>query len=319
MASGLTVNQMINFMGSSSLSRPTIPWLNGVMVAAVDLKSAVHLDVGVRVPLELQIMRSLKEYFYRPFCEFDIIRRKYIEDVREYFNGDIPECLIDRLNSDNFITDYILENLLSHDTEKLKNKIIDKFSDKYNDIEFQTLTNTKEKYDVKGFALCSNHVDDIYKDESFQNMIKFYGYYITDSTSTHLIIVPTYPENVSDFVYKTNKGILYHFTANEYADEILNKGLRCKSGKYKEFPERIYLYSCGYKKIKDIPNIEKFINSVVNVYDKQRYGLSIFKINLNKIPGSNIEFYTDEQMDEKEAVFTYNNIPKECITKINKW
>ena len=263
-------------------------------------------------------MKTLKGYIYKQFSDFDIIRRNYINDIQEYFNGDIPEYLYDKLNSEDYIYDYVLENLKSHDTNQLQDKILDKFSSKYSDIIFQNLTNQKEKYDVKGFVLySSSNLDNIYNDEDFKNLISFYGYYITNKTANHLVIVPTYPENVSDFVYKKNKGILYHFTARKNADEILNKGLRIKNTKYRDYPKRIYLYSCGYKQIKDIPNINTFINKVTDPFDRKRYGVSIFKIDLNKVNGINIEFYTDEIMDENEAVFTYNNIPKECITKVN--
>ena len=263
-------------------------------------------------------MKQLKEYIYKQFSDFDSIRRLYIEDVKEYFNNDIPKYLIEKLNSEEYVYDYILENLKSHNTKQLQDKILDKFSDKYNDIEFEKLTPKKEKYDIKGFILVShNYLEEILNNEEFNNLLKFYGYYITDKTRTKLAIIPIYPENVSDFVYKENKGILYHFTSGKYVDEILNKGLRIKKSSYREYPERIYLYSCGYKKIKDIPNIKKFINKVVSFSDKKRFGLSVFRIDLNRIRGSNIEFYTDEYMDEKEAVFTYNNIPPECITKVN--
>lgn len=255
---------------------------------------------------------------YKQFSDFDIIRKNYIEDIKEYFNGNIPDYLIEKLNSEDYIYDYILENLKSHDTKKLKDKILDKFLDKYYDIKFHELTNTKESYKVKGFILSSDRFsNDINKDKDFQNLLQFYGYYVTEQFNENLIIMPTYPENVSNFVYKENNGILYHFTSGKHVDEILKKGLRIKKASYREYPERIYLYSCGYKKLEDIPDLKKFIKKVVSIFNLKRYGLSIFKINLNKISSHNIEFYTDELMDEKEAVFTYNNIPKECITKIN--
>ena len=31
-----------------------------------------------------------------------------------------------------------------------------------------------------------------------------------------------------------------------------------------------------------------------------------------------MRFYKDTSMRENEAVFTYNNIPTECLTKLNK-
>ncbi|MBR6907319.1 hypothetical protein IKN40_02155, partial [bacterium] len=78
-------------------------------------------------------MEELKEYIYKQFSDFDIIRKKYIEDIKEYFNEDIPKYLIEKLNSENYINDYILENLKSHNTKQLQEKILNKFLNKYND------------------------------------------------------------------------------------------------------------------------------------------------------------------------------------------
>ena len=79
----------------------------------------------------------------------------------------------------------------------------------------------------------------------------------------------------------------------------------------KKFPERIYLYS----KYKLDSNDKEFINKVTDPFKREKYGISIFKINLNKI-GKDISFYTDDYMEEDEAVYTYTNIPSECISKI---
>ena len=40
------------------------------------------------------------------------------------------------------------------------------------------------------------------------------------------------------------EGKFYHFTDSKSAESIMKSGLRCKSAKYREFPERIFL-SCA--------------------------------------------------------------------------
>ena len=54
-------------------------------------------------------------------------------------------------------------------------------------------------------------------------------------------------------VYNENNGILYHFTPGSKKESILKNGLRIKKADYREFPERIYLYS-HFGHIKDKNN-----------------------------------------------------------------
>ena len=59
--------------------------------------------------------------------------------------------------------------------------------------------------------------------------------------------------------------------------------------------------------------IEKFVKKILNEFDMDEYGVTIFEIDKDKL--NNIDFYTDDYMDEKESVFIYSNIPAEAITK----
>ena len=113
------------------------------------------------------------------------------------------------------------------------------------------------------------------------------------------------------------KRLSRRFTTGEYVKEIENKGLRCKSSKYRNYPERIYLYASD-KPLNKIPDIDKFIKTVTNPFDRQIYGLYVYRIDLSKMTSkTHINFYTDDCMNEEEAVYTYNNIPPECITRID--
>ena len=47
-------------------------------------------------------------------------------------------------------------------------------------------------------------------------------------------------------------------------------------------------------------------------------GIAIIRVDLNKCYNDVMRFYKDTSMKEDEAVFTYNNIPPKCLTKLNK-
>ena len=236
----------------------------------------------------------------------------YLESMRNYFGDDLPNYIIESANNEEY-KDFILESLTTHDCNLLKNKIVEMFGNKY---ELLTLNiNNKEQ------SLTIIVDKDITNDEQFNILLQIFGYYITTKSNINdkyfITLCPVYAKDVSQMVYKTNHGKLYHFTANENADEILRTGLRCKSSKYRYFPKRIYLYSSD-KPLSKIPNIDKFIKAVTNVFDRKRFGISVYKIDLNKISKNNLlYFYTDDYMNEQEAVYTYNNIPPECITKVD--
>ena len=66
-------------------------------------------------------------------------------------------------------------------------------------------------------------------------------------------------------------------------------------------------------------HIKDFAYKIVNRLKAEREGgIAIIKVNLNKCYNDVMRFYKDTSMGEDEAVFTYNNIPPECLTKLNK-
>jgi hypothetical protein len=126
--------------------------------------------------------------------------------------------------------------------------------------------------------------------------------------------IPSYTILPPDFQdVRKNWVPAWHGTKFNFIESILKNGLRCKKGTYRDFPARIYFYASS----KGVgPKAKAFADEVIDGFDRKKYGASVLKIDLNKI-GKNIDFYTDEYMDEKEAVYTYTNIPKECITKVD--
>ena len=59
----------------------------------------------------------------------------------------------------------------------------------------------------------------------------------------------------------------------------------------------------------------EFAKQIINPFMVKKFGLSVLKIDLNRVRKSNISFYRDTAMGE-DAIFTYNSIPKECITEL---
>jgi len=211
------------------------------------------------------------------------------------------------------------ENLKSHDANKLQRKIKEYFPDyKFDFYSVLDKKSLKNKYDKKSFLIDLDDyssMNKIKKDEKFISLLQFYNYYITKEFYGSLVVSPLYSEKVNDQV-KENK-YLYHFTTGNNEESILKNGLRSKSGDYRYFPKRVYLYSTNKnitpKNINDDKEIEKFIKKILNDFDIDEYGVTIFEIDKDKL--NNINFYTDDYMEEKESVFIYSNIPAEAIIK----
>lgn len=262
-------------------------------------------------------MKKIKYFILEKFkdsSKSELYEMEY-ESLLDLFNNDIPEEYIEKIKNGEF-NDFIIENLNTHNVKQLQDKIRKEFDDKYVFGFEETLNydnEGKEKYNKKSFYIIATDkiINKMSKDEDLENLIKFYGYYISKAKDDYILVCPLYAEHANDLVYKENHGILYHFTTSNNDESILKNGLRCKQATYRKFPERIYLYS----KYKLDNNDKKFIDKVTDPFKRRKYGISIFKINLNKI-GKDISFYTDDYMEEDEAVYTYTNIPAECISKI---
>ena len=99
----------------------------------------------------------------------------------------------------------------------------------------------------------------------------------------------------------------------------MRTGLRIKRSSYRDFPSRIYLYATPKLSLLKDKNIKDFAYKIVNkLIAKREGGIAIIRVNLNKCYNDVMRFYKDTSMEEDKAVFTYNTIPPECLTKLNK-
>ena len=267
-------------------------------------------------------MINLNDYINQ---EFDVSidrgckARYYIDEINEFYNNDIPDNIL-KLIEKGYYELYIDESLKSHDAQKLKDKLKKEYDVEFKDYSgenkmsfYMILPNNIkiENFDRKHSVLNSDF-DNI---EKFENILSFYNYYISYSKKIDnkwcIFIEPRYSDNITDKIFNSHC-YLYHFTDSKSAKSILENGLRLKKSNYREFPGRIFLYATDKKIDDDIMNICVFIATVCNRSNLKTYGLSILRIKNN----GKFDIYNDTGMKDKEAVFTYTNIPKEYISEI---
>lgn len=256
------------------------------------------------------------EDFKKSLTKREYYNEIYINTMKEYFGEDTPNCVYEAVESGEY-TDFILENLKTHDINILRKKIKEKFGEEHPTLEFFDM-NDKEC----SLAVVSQTKLD---DDILKNLLEFFGYYISsyktdilDGQQYHYYAIgSTYASDANDLVHNKNHGKLYHFSTGVNAKEIERTGLRCKSSNYRFFPKRIYAYS-SCEKIENIPDIFDKISTVVNPIEARKYGIYVYRIDLTKSDiGKSINFYTDDMMEDKDAVYTYSNIPAECIALVD--
>lgn len=261
------------------------------------------------------VIKSFED-FKKSLTKREYYNEIYLESMKEYFGDDIPNSVYEAIESGDY-TDFILENLKTHDINLLRKKIKEKFGKDHPTLEFFDM-NDKEC----SLAIISQTKLD---EDMLKNLLEFFGYYISsyktdilDGQQYHYYAIgSTYASDANDLVHNKNHGKLYHFSTGINAKEIERTGLRCKSGGYRFFPKRIYAYS-SCERLKNIPDIYEKISTVVNPIDAKRYGIYVYRIDLTKSDiGKSINFYTDDMMEDNDAVYTYSNIPPECITLVD--
>lgn len=252
------------------------------------------------------------------------IYNHYYNDLCEFFGKKLDSSKLFATN------DYILEALNSHNKSILKRKLLQRFENDYR-ISFNDIEGQKDGYSKTAFQMITEYTytPDLLENKKFIALLQFYGYYLsyylvvdnetaTDGIipGTYYTIAPTWAENMNNMVYNKNKGILYHFTLGSNKESILKNGLRIKKSDYRDFPERIYLYSYFGNILnnnKDYNyNIIRFIIDVIDIDEIKKHGVSIFKVDLNKT-SRHIDFYTDDAVENINSVYTYNNIPSVCL------
>lgn len=267
-------------------------------------------------------MKSLKSYLNKYSADQIAKNEYYHKELINFFGDNIPEKYNQLYENCNLLdNEFILETLQTHDTKKLQ----DKLKKEYDNIEFEDYSgeNKKsfymilpDKYHIYDFKNDGGRLDADYNNiEKFNNILSFYNYYVSFTKKIKdkwtLFIEPRYSDNITSKIFNSHASI-YHFTDGESAKSILKNGLRCKQGKYREFPERIFLWVTDKKLEDNLEHLYDFILKIGNRNKLYKNELSILQIRNN----NKFDIYNDTAMKDEEAVFTYDNIPKEYIKEI---
>lgn len=254
-------------------------------------------------------MKSIKESIMESFSSWEQAMKlsQLLTEAREFYGGDVPENIIYEINEGKF-PDYIWENLQSHDYRKLKTQLTKYFG---KDIEEYIDQKDADINDIFGIKVRNSKLID---NPKFQSILQFFNYFVREVRDDLYIIEPLYSTKMNDLVYDKCNGIVYHFTDSKSAESILKNGLRIR-GRNSEnwkYPNRVYVYAPGYYISRE--NRDLWLSDAMDVVDFSKGLLVVLKIDLHKAKG--IDFYKDPAMPQ-HSVFTYHNIPKECIEKIN--
>ena len=242
---------------------------------------------------------------YNQSIDLGIKYKTQYENLLDFYGENIPQSICEQFE-DNPYKDYIFETITSHNTIDLKASIKKYFNHDIKSV--RNYSGSHGKHSITLDTKSGKTAKDLMNDEDFKNMLNFHGYYISDNIIDNILFIePTYAQKVK---LKRNEQ-LYHFTETNNLESIMTNGLRCKSSRYRVFPKRIYLYKINENILQNNGELtdaaREFANTVCNEFEDR----CILKIDLSQ---TNIPLYEDTAIKEKNAVYTYNNIPASCIT-----
>ena len=242
-------------------------------------------------------MKIIQEYIHSKH-NFSGKLYYYLNEAQEFFDYSLPTNVFKDICNKKFFS-YSYENLLTHDVNKLCNKLKKEFPN----IEIIVKENQSLEIIQNTFKI----------NDKLKSLLNFYGYFITNTYirlgKFVIFVEPFIPKEMTDYLYNECYGVCYHICNKKSTESILKNGLRCKQAEYRYFPKRIYLY-CTNKNIKKDDEFKQLFYELTKHDCYKNY--DVLKINLNHF---NCLLYKDPYMKYKGAVFTYNNIPASLISK----
>jgi len=244
---------------------------------------------------------------------------KEIELYKEEYNSMINEiygsgygCLIRMLNEQTKINEGLI---YTYPSNKVINSLKKIGIDDIEIIDGDNITNERIV-----IHLPYNKYDWFYN-RIIQHMDKCGWFEALKQNNTNEILIvfeAKFDKDVTDFVYKNRKGILYHVTPSIYLKKIFKYGLMPKTYlKLANHPNRVYFTMGEHMARELIPILYSTIQDDLYKYLINEY--SLLKIDLNKLSRFNSKprFYLDP--DCKSAVYTHESINPNCIDILNKF
>lgn len=268
-------------------------------------------------------MKTIIEYLQENNPD-KIAKNNFIyQEMTDFYNDEIPNKYIQLYENCNLLDFlYIHENLQTHDYKKLQNQLLKEYDDYIDSFEdyqgsddkksfYIILKNTKKDnpLSIKNISK-NNHIT-----IKFFGLLDFFNYKYSNYERLNdkyaLYIEPIYSEDATDYFNKCHRQA-YHLTYKDNVDKILKSGLRIKSGSYREFPERIYLWASEDNKLNKQKLLE-FAKKIFYINNLSLDDIGIIKVDLYK---TEYPVYHDTSMKDKEALFIYNNIPAKLCKEI---
>lgn len=309
------------------------------------------LEANPKMPLKRGLNAVLKDrhssryYLLGGMMWFEYLQKSdTYTSLLEYFHGDVPKDIDNLFVEDKGWRDrdFILENLRTHDNQKLIDALKKFFGSnfhsakKYQNRELDSvwviLKGTKESPLEPLYNKLDQELEEFEESQKVSELIKvlqWYGYYLSDvqisGDSIGLLIDPEYPEKLEapEQGYYRN---LYHICSREDAPYIQKNGLRTKWGPtwrkvegrwqrisskemYRYFPKRVHLFALDFKSSADR---KVKVDELLKTLGRNRDEIAMFRVTL---PGT-VNLYQDTAMPGDGSYFCYSSVPPENMQLI---
>lgn len=276
-------------------------------------------------------MKKLSEYINKILDDRSVYwpRRVYkadqADEMYNYFDGQIPQDLEDRLISGEKFEDLMLEHLCNIDSKYIIKDLQEYFKWCYDIEEFDDI--------IQMFA-----TKDPRKDEDFIKLIDIYQHNIKSSRRYpdgvyKVHIEKNFPEDVSEKVnYYPEDRFVFHITKRSHVDSILKNGFRpgyhfddpqnvnkqvwkqYKESHDKEKWNKNYFFYIPdfYLNNDDIKKLKEYANEVSDILGIKKDDAVLLAIHLPQA----IRVYADKSMPMENCCFTYSKVPADNVKEI---
>lgn len=246
-------------------------------------------------------------------------------ELYDYFDGNIPEYIEDKLISGEKFEDLMLEHL-----RNINSKYILKDLQEY----FEWCYDIKEVDDII-YMMCKENPR---KNEDFLKLINIYQYNIKTSyklpNNTYKVhIEKNFPEDVTDKVNKDREDrYVFHITKRSHLDSILKNGFRPgyhyddpkninkqiwklykESHDKEEWNKNYFFYIPNfYINNENIKKLKEYANEVANTLNINKENAILVSIHLPEA----VRVYEDKSMPMENCCFTYSKIPSINVKEI---
>ena len=270
------------------------------------------------------------QIFHHP-CYGERLRIR-VENLQNYF-GNIPEE-VQKTFVEDPKRDLVLENLQSHDWKLLFKKLQDLYGKDQvvgaKPIDWKDKDRSLQMIRVTVHGTPERSLQDIETDLKTgegKHLLDFFNYTVSGYRGCWIELEPKFSEDGSDYIYNTCKGVVWHLSPKDNAEDILQVGLRCRNRDKtdagdRNYPRRIYVYATEpkpknrlRKELQKVADMLTGWDSEEEDYEDQLANMQVFKIQLPRTFGK-IPFYRDTAMSDGHSFFTYTNIPASLLKPV---